>query len=222
MGQTITLTAIDGFTLKAYRADPEGDVRGGIVVIQEIFGVNSHIRSVVDGFAAEGYSVIAPQIYDRSAPDIELGYTPEDVQKGRDIRAELGFDKPLLDLQAAVSLLKSEGLAVGTVGYCYGGALAWRSAAKLEGLSAAIGYYGGAAMFKDEAPKCPVLMHYGEKDPMIPSTDGAMLAGLYSNVEAFVYPADHGFNCDQRSSYDGPSAALALERSLSFFQDYLG
>ncbi len=139
MGSTITLSAIDGFTLKAYRADPEGDARGGIVVIQEIFGVNDHIRSVADGYAAQGYSVIAPQLYDRSAPDIELGYTQGDVQKGRDIRVEIGFDKPLLDLQAAVSLLKSEGLAVGTVGYCYGGALAWRSAAKRDGLAAAIG-----------------------------------------------------------------------------------
>lgn len=223
MGNTITLTAIDGFVSKAYRADPVGDMRGGIVVIQEIFGVNGHIRSVADGYAAQGYSVIAPQLYDRSAADIELGYTQEDVQKGRDIRVELGFDKPLLDLQAAVSLLKSEGLAVGIVGYCYGGALAWRSAAKLEGLSAAVGYYGSAATFKDEAPQCPVLLHYGEKDAMIPSTDGAMLADLYPNrVEAFVYPADHGFNCDQRASYDGPSAALALERSLFFFQDYLG
>ena len=120
-------------------------------------------------------------------------------------------------------MLKSEGLAVGIVGYCYGGALAWRSAAKLEGLSATVGYYGSAATFKDEAPQCPVLLHYGEKDAMIPSTDGAMLVDLYPNrVEAFVYPADHGFNCDQRASYDGPSAALALERSLFFFQDYLG
>jgi carboxymethylenebutenolidase len=222
MGQTIPLTAIDGFTLNAYRADPDGDVRGGIVVIQEIFGVNDHIRGVVDGYAAQGYSVIAPQIYDRAAPNIELGYTPDDVKKGRDIRADLGFDKPLLDLQAAVSLLTSEGLKVGVVGYCYGGALAWRCAAKLEGLSAAVGYYGGAAAFKDEVPKCPVLLHYGEKDAHIPSTDGAMLADLYPDVEAFVYPADHGFNCDQRASYDGPSAALALERSLFFFQDYLG
>ncbi len=217
----LTLTAKDGHEFGAYRAEPSGTPKAGIVVIQEIFGVNSHIRTVVDSYAKSGYVAIAPQIFDRIKPDLELGYEGSDVVAGRQARMDLGFDAPLLDIQATVDLLISENIPVGVVGYCYGGALAWRSAAKVTDLSATICYYGAAATFKDEAPACPVLLHYGEKDAMIPSSDATLLSGLYPMVEAHVYPADHGFNCDQRASHHAPSAALAMERSLAFLHRHL-
>lgn len=216
MSQTIALRASDGHEFNAYRADAAGTAKAGIIVIQEIFGVNRHIRSVADRYAALGYTAIAPQIYDRYAPDTELGYEEADVEKGRALRVEVGFDNPVLDIAAAAKSLQDEGLKVFTVGYCYGGALAWLAAARVPELAGAIGYYGTAAAFKDEAPHCPVLLHYGQFDGMIPSSDGAMLASLHSGVDAHVYPADHGFNCDLRGSYHAESADLALERSLAF------
>lgn len=222
MGRSIVLKAADGHQFGAYRADPEGPAKGGVVVIQEIFGVNRHIRSVADRFAAQGYATIAPQIYDRYEPDIELGYEADDVQKGRDIRVEVGFDNPVKDIAAAVSALKDEGHRVATVGYCYGGALAWLTAARISSLDAAIGYYGTAAAFKDEAPTCPVMLHYGDLDEMIPSSDGAMLESLYPGVQSFVYPAGHGFNCDLRGSYHRDSAERALERTMAFIQEHVG
>lgn len=222
MGRSIVLKAADGHQFGAYRADPEGPAKGGVVVIQEIFGVNRHIRSVADRFAAQGYATIAPQIYDRHEPDIELGYEADDVQKGRDIRVEVGFDNPVKDIAAAVSALKDEGHRVATVGYCYGGALAWLTAARISSLDAAIGYYGTAAAFKDEAPTCPVMLHYGDLDEMIPSSDGAMLESLYPGVQSFVYPAGHGFNCDLRGSYHRDSAERALERTMAFIQEHVG
>ncbi len=222
MGRSIVLDSADGHRFGAYRADPEESPRGGIVVIQEIFGVNRHIRSVADRFAALGYVAVAPQIFDRHQPDIELGYEGDDVQKGRDIRVAVGFDKPVLDIAAAVTSLKSEGLNVATVGYCYGGALAWLSAARIPSLDAAIGYYGTAAAFKDEAPTCPVMLHYGDLDEMIPSTDGAMLESLYPGVQSFVYPAGHGFNCDLRGSYHKDSAERALGRTMEFIAEHVG
>lgn len=217
----LTVTARDGHEFGAYRADPDGAVKGGIVVIQEIFGVNIHIRDVTDGFAQAGYAAIAPHIFDRVERGLELGYTGDDVARGRDTRAKLGFDDPILDIAACVEILKGEGLKVGTVGYCYGGALAWLSAARIDGLSAAVGYYGTAANFKDEAPKCPVLLHYGEKDQMIPHSDADLLKAMYRNVDAHVYPADHGFNCDRRGSYHKASADIALDRTLAFFGEHL-
>ncbi|MDW3206311.1 MAG: dienelactone hydrolase family protein [Alphaproteobacteria bacterium] len=222
MGRTIVLKASDGHQFGAYRADPEMPARGGVVVIQEIFGVNRHIRAVADRFAALGYVAIAPQIFDRHQPDVELSYEAEDVQKGRDIRVEVGFDNPVLDIAAAVSALKDEGLKAATVGYCYGGALAWLAAARIPALDASVGYYGTAAAFKDEAPTCPVMLHYGDLDGMIPSTDGAMLESMYPGVQSFVYPADHGFNCDLRSSYHAESAERALARTTAFLAEHVG
>lgn len=217
MGQTIDLTASDGHSFKAYRADPAGTPKAGVVIIQEIFGVNRHIRSVVDRFAADGFVAIAPQIYDRHAPDTELGYSDEEVEQGRAVRVEVGFDNPVLDIAAATACLTGEGLATFAIGYCYGGALAWLSASRVTGLSGAIGYYGTAAAFREEAPGCPVLLHYGELDAMIPHTDGDSLVQQYPEmVEAYVYPAGHGFNCDLRGSYHAASADLALDRTLSF------
>lgn len=227
MGKTIHLTASDGHSLGAYRADPEGTPserapRGLIVVVQEIFGVNLHIRAVTDGFAADGYVAIAPQIFDRAEPDVELGYDAADVQRGRAIRMEVGFDGPVLDIAAAAALGAAEGLKVGVVGYCYGGALAWLAAARIDGLSAAIGYYGTAAAFKDEAPGCPVMLHYGDKDAMIPISDADDLKALYPDIQTFVYPADHGFNCDIRASHDAESATLARARTMALIGETVG
>jgi len=218
----VKLQARDGHSFTAYRATPDALPKAGLVIIQEIFGVNIHIRDVVDGYARAGYAAIAPQLFDRVQPDLELGYDGDDVTRGRETRVQLGFDNPVLDIAACIDLLREEGLATGVVGYCYGGALAWLSAARIDGLGAAIGYYGTAAQFKDEAPKCPVQLHYGELDSMIPHSDGEQLSGMYDQVEAYVYPADHGFNCDRRASYHEESAALALERSLSFFGKHIG
>lgn len=222
MGERVELISEDGFRFAGYRARPVGPAKGGVVVIQEIFGVNAHIRDVADGFAEQGYLTLAPQIYDRIEPNVELGYEGDDVQRGRDIRAELGFDTPVRDIAAAVRLLRADVAKVGTVGYCYGGALAWLTAARIPGLDAAVGYYGTAANFAEEAPACPVMLHYGEKDAMIPASDADDLKARYPEIETFVYPADHGFNCDMRASYDAESASLAYERTLEFFGKHLG
>lgn len=222
MGKIIRLTASDGHSLGAYRADPEGEPRGLIVVVQEIFGVNAHIRSVADGFATDGYVAIAPFVFDRAEADVELGYEAADVERGRAIRMAVGFDGPVLDIAAAAKTGIVEGLKVGVVGYCYGGALAWLAAARVDGVAAAVGYYGTAAAFKDEAPKCPVMLHYGDKDAMIPTSDAEDLKALYPEIQTFVYPADHGFNCDLRASHDAQSAAQARTRTLTLFGEVLG
>jgi carboxymethylenebutenolidase len=222
MGQKIQLRSIDGFALGAYRAEPTGQPKGAVVVIQEIFGVNDHIRQVVDGYAADGYVAIAPQIFDRVTRDVELGYEPADMGKG----IELAFQKldhklALADVQAAVDAAAADG-SVGVVGYCFGGLLAWRAACELSGVSAAVSYYGGGvAREADREPKCPVLMHFGENDAHIPMSDVDKVKGAQPAAEIHVYPADHGFNCDHRASYDAESAKLARRRTLDFFEKHL-
>ena len=167
MGSRIELTAGDGHTLSAYRADPQGDARGGIVIVQEVFGVNNHVRGVCDGYAEDGYAVVAPAVFDRVEHGVELGYEGDDLTRGRELRGELGWDNPLLDVQAAVAALRPAG-KVAVVGYCFGGSVAWLAATRLEA-DAAVGYYGGQiADFIEEEPKCPVLLHFGEIDAFIP------------------------------------------------------
>jgi carboxymethylenebutenolidase len=216
------VTAKDGFTLGAYQARPQGDVIGAVVVIQEIFGVNGHIREVVDGYAEAGYYAIAPQIFDRIERDIELGYDPEDMARG----IELAFQKldralTLQDLQATIELAAEHG-KVGMVGYCFGGLLTWLSACELDGISAASAYYGGSVAGEvDRDAKCPVIMHFGELDAHIPLTDVDKVRSAQPEVQVFVYPADHGFNCDHRASYDFDAAALAKTRTLALFAEHL-
>ena len=222
MGKMIELTAADGHKLAAYRADPSGKPSGGIVVIQEIFGVNSHVRSVADGFARDGYLAIAPAMFDRVKKNFDVGYTPPDIEKGRELRAKITLDMAMQDAAAAVKASAAAG-KVGIVGYCWGGFVAWMAAAKVPGLACAVPYYGGGILDNtDIEPKVPVMGHFGEKDGMIPVDGVKKLAAKHSRQQIFIYPADHGFNCDQRGSYDAPSARLARERTLAFFKQYLG
>jgi carboxymethylenebutenolidase len=222
MGKMIELNASDGHKLTAYRADPAGKPRGGIVVIQEIFGVNSHIKQVADGFAADGYVAIAPALFDRVQKNVDLGYTPEDIAKGREIRGKVTNDMAVKDAEAAVKAAASAG-KVGIVGYCWGGLVAWLAAAKVPGLSAAVPYYGGGILDNaDLKSKVPLMGHFGDKDQHIPVEGVKKLAEKHKEHQIFIYSADHGFNCDQRGSYNAPAAKQARERTLAFFRKNVG
>lgn len=223
MGQKIQLRSVDGFALGAYTSAPGGKPKGSVVVIQEIFGVNSHIREVVDGYAAAGYYAIAPQIFDRVERDIELGYEQADMGRG----IEIAFQKldralALQDIQAAIDAAAVHG-KVGVVGYCFGGLLTWLAACELTGVAAASSYYGGGVAGEvNRTPQCPVIMHFGERDAHIPLSDVEKVKQAQPDVEVFVYPADHGFNCDHRASYDADAAELARTRTLKFFAQHIG
>ncbi len=222
MGQTIKLTASDGFQLSAYRADPAGTPKAAVVVIQEIFGVNSHIRNVCDRFAVQGYVAVAPAIFDRIEPGFQSGYSPDEVAVARKFVASPDWEAFMRDTQAAIDSVKSVG-PVGIIGFCLGGSVAYLAAARLSGLTAAIGYYGGAiTRFADEKPKVPTQLHYGEKDAGIPLSDVEMVRTKRPEVEIFVYDnAQHGFNCDERASHDKASADIARGRSLGFLAKHL-
>jgi carboxymethylenebutenolidase len=222
MGKMIELTTSDGHKLTAYRADPAGKPRGGIVVIQEIFGVNSHIQQVADGYAADGYLAIAPALFDRVQKNVDLGYSPEDIVKGREIRGKVTNDMALKDTEAAIKAASSAG-KVGIVGYCWGGLITWLAAAKLSGLSAAVPYYGGGILDNAELqPKVPLMGHFGDKDQHIPVEGVRKLAEKHKKHEIFIYSADHGFNCDHRGSYNAPAAKQARSRTLEFFRKHVG
>ncbi len=225
MGKHFSLTAADQFKLGAYRADPQGTPKGGIVVVQEIFGVNSHIRTVCDRFAAEGYVAVAPAIFDRQQRDFESGYTPEEVEKARKFIANPDWDAMLRDTQAAIDDLQSatqNGVAV--VGFCLGGSIAFLAATRLKGLTAAVAYYGGRiAASADEKPQCPVQMHFGEADQGIPMKDVETIRQKRPDCEVYVYPgAGHGFSCDDRSAFNPESAKLAWQRTQAFLQKAFG
>jgi carboxymethylenebutenolidase len=221
--ETITLTAEDGHRLSAYRAAPDGAPRGGLVVIQEIFGVNSHIRKVTEGFAADGWVALAPALFDRVERGVELGYQPADIERGRELRGKVGWDTMVTDVKAAVEALRREGLRVGVVGYCMGGTLAWLAATRIPGVAAAVSYYGGAvADFAAERPRCPVLLHFGETDQSIPREHWDRIRAHHPDIPMHIYPAGHGFNCDQRASYHEPSARQARERTIAFFRRHVG
>ncbi len=223
MGQQIALRSADGFELGAWESMPTGAPKGGVVVIQEVFGVNGHIRAVADGYAEAGYAAVAPQIFDRVEPNVELGYEAADMGRG----IELAFQKlqmpnTLADIQAAIDHAAAHG-SVGVVGYCFGGLLTWLAACELTGVAAAASYYGGGVAGEAaRSPKCPVIMHFGELDAHIPMSDVDKVRSAQPDVPVYVYPADHGFNCDHRGSYDAPSADLARQRTLAFFQECLG
>ena len=217
MGERITLTASDGFVLGAYVARPAGTPRGGIVVLQEIFGVNAHIRAVADLFADEGYLTVAPALYDRSQRDFEVGYTPEDVTQGRTVVMTLDQTKALADIAAAIDYAKAGG-KVGVVGYCWGGTMTYAAACQLDGVSSAVGYYGGGiAGMKADRPRVPTLLHFGARDAHIPMDSVEAIRAAQPSVEIHVYDAEHGFNCDHRGSYDQASADLARARTLDWF-----
>lgn len=222
MGETITLTASDGHELSAYRADPTGAARGGLVVIQEIFGVNSHIRSVADGFAADGYVAVAPALFDRIERGLEFGYDPDSIARGRELKGRTDWDDAVKDVAAAVAALS--GVKIGVAGYCWGGSLAWLAATRLDGLSAAVCYYGGQISdFRDETPKCPVLMHFGSEDASIPMDAVEAIKAAHPDIPIHIYEgAGHGFNCDQRGSYDAEASATARKRTTDFLAEKLG
>lgn len=219
----IELTASDGFKLDAYVAEPKGTPRGAIVVIQEIFGVNSHIRSVADGFAADGYLAVAPAVFDRAEKHVELGYTPDDMAKGREYATKMKADDMLHDVEAAIKYAAKAG-KVGIVGYCMGGRVAWQAACTIDGLSAAVTYYGGGMpALKNLTPRCPVLAHFAENDDHIPLVTVEDFRGAQLDVRVETYPgAKHGFNCDQRASYEPASAKLARKRTIDFFHAHVG
>jgi carboxymethylenebutenolidase len=222
MGQKIELTAADGHHLSAYRANPAGTPRGAIVVIQEIFGVNDHIRKVADGYAADGYVAIAPALFDRIRPGIEIGYSMAEIQEGFGYKTASKTDDALKDIEAAVKEVSGTG-KVGIVGYCWGGYLAWMSAARVPGLAACAPYYGGGVPdAAGEQPKCPVMLHFGEKDSYIPLDGVTKLKAAHPAQTVHIYDADHGFNCDQRGSWHEASAILARQRTLEFFRKNIG
>jgi carboxymethylenebutenolidase len=223
MGKTIELTAADGYKLSAYRAEPQGKPKGALIVAMEIFGVNSHIRSIADGYAADGYLAIAPALFDRVERGYDTGYGPEDRQKGIDIiQKKINLDDTMKDVAAALQNVAAAG-KVGIVGYCWGGRVSWLSAAKVGGLACAISYYGGGLPgLADLKPKCPVLFHWGETDQSLPLDQVKAFAAKHSGETHCFYPAGHGFNCDQRESYDAASAKLARTRSLEFLRKHVG
>jgi carboxymethylenebutenolidase len=221
MGETIKLKSADGFTFSAYVGGPANATKG-VVVIQEIFGVNHHIRNMADRYAAQGYAFVAPAVYDRVQPGFEVGYTPEDIAKGRDVRMKLNDTLLMQDVEAAANHLS--GKKLGIVGYCFGGTVSWWGATRSSKFAAASCWYGGGIPgTKDERPNCPVQMHFGEKDASIPMTDVDAVRAAQSKVEVYVYQgAQHGFGCDERGSFSQPDYDLAQARTLEFFAKHLG
>ena len=221
MGKTIELKAADGHTFAAYVAGPDNATKG-IVVVQEIFGLNHHIRDMADRFAALGYAVVAPALFDRAERGVELGYTQDDVGKGRDYRMKLTDAQVMLDIDAAANHLS--GKKLGIVGYCFGGTVAFWGATRSTKFAAASGWYGGGvAGTKDERPNCPVQLHFGEKDASIPMSDVDAVRAAQPKADIHVYMgAQHGFGCDERGSFSKPDYELAQQRTLDFFKTNLG
>jgi carboxymethylenebutenolidase len=220
MGEFQTIMARDGHQFGVYLAAPAQKPRGAIVVIQEIFGVNHHIRAVTDGYAAEGYVAIAPALFDRAKRGVELGYTGPDMQTGIGLMSQITRDDLVKDLEATLAVVRNAG-RIGMVGYCWGGTVTYIAASLLP-IACGVSYYGGSiGQNLDLKPQRPVMYHFGEKDSHIPveaidKVRAADPTGLF-----YMYPAGHGFNCTERPDYDPPSAALALERSLGFFAKYV-
>ena len=221
MGEFISLTAADGHKLAAYRTGP-ADAKRGVVVVQEIFGVNHHIRNMCERFAANGFAVVSPALFDRIRPGIELGYTAADVAEGRALRGEIPDANAILDVDAAAAALGA--LPLGIVGYCWGGTIAWWGATRTSHFKASSCWYGGGiAPTRTELPHCPVQMHFGELDASIPVADAEAIKAAQPQAEIYVYAgAQHGFGCDERGSFSAPDAALAHDRTFAFFDKHLG
>ncbi len=219
MGIMVALHAADGHTLRAYRAGPDEAARG-LVVVQEIFGVNHHIRKVCDRFAALGYAVVAPALFDRVQREVELGYGPENVKAGLALRAQVPKAGIVADIGAGAAALPA---ACGIVGYCWGGTVAWWGAMGTSLFRAAVGWYGGGiAQAKGGTPHCPVQLHLGEKDASIPMNSVRAIQAAQLGVEIHTYPgAGHGFGCDERAEFDPAAYQLAEERTLAFLETHL-
>lgn len=219
MGESVSLRAADGHKLSAYVARPAGEPIAGLVVVQEIFGVNAHIRSVADGYAKDGFLAVAPALFDRIEPGIELGYEGADLQTARSLIPKLDFDKALADVAAALEFAASDtGKKVGVIGYCFGGTVAWLAATRLHP-AVAVGYYAGRiGNFASEAPACPVMLHFGRQDAHIPPEEVEKVHTAHPEVQINWYDAGHGFNCDARESYNAGAAQDARQRSLEFLE----
>ena len=222
MSEFVRLRAADDHELGAYVALPAGEPVAALVVVQEIFGVNAHIRSVADVYAKDGFLCVAPAIFDRIQPGVDLGYTDEDVQTARGMLPKFDMAKAVEDIQAAVEYAaNASGKNVGVIGYCLGGTLAWLSATRLRP-TAAVGYYGGnIGRFADETPSCPVMLHFGREDAHIPASEVNKMREAHPEVEIHWYDAGHAFNCEPRANYNAAAAKLARERSLAFLKKHL-
>lgn len=222
LNEQVKLKAADGHELDAYVAAPEGSPIAALVVIQEIFGVNAHIRSVADGYARDGFLAVAPALFDRAERGVELGYEGEDMRRAMALRKKLSLDDMLRDTAAAIAYARGRAeKKTGVIGYCLGGSIAWLAACRMK-VEAAVGYYGGLIpQHAQEQPGCPVMLHFGRKDQHIPAEAVAKIEAAHPEVPVYLYDAGHGFNCDARASYDGESARLARERSLQFLQQNL-
>jgi carboxymethylenebutenolidase len=222
MGDRVRLRSADGFEFDAYRSAPAGRVRGGVVVLQEIFGVNAHIRAVADRFAADGYVAIAPALFDRAEVGVEVGYDAAGMAKGRDLVGKLPLEGRLPDIAAAVAAAAGSG-RVGVVGFCWGGSLACLAALGLGGIAAAVAYYGSQApRLLQSPPPVPIQLHFGEQDQAIPMAGVVALRARCPALPVHSYPAGHGFACDARGSYDRASAELAAERTREFLRQHVG
>ena len=221
MGQTIQLQAADGHTFDAYRADPPNGTKGGLVVVQEAFGVNEHIRAVCDDYAGRGFVALAPAIYDRQQRGASFGYDEPSASQARAMRAKIRYEHVMLDVAAGIGALRRAG-RVGIVGYCVGGSAAWLAAARLDAVAAACYYPSDIGKQTKEQPRCPVILHFAERDRLIPQADVAALKQEHPQLPVYIYPAEHGFNNWHRpASHDAASAALALERTLDFFDRHV-
>ncbi|MFV0259482.1 MAG: dienelactone hydrolase family protein [Acidimicrobiales bacterium] len=215
---TINLTAADGHRFSAYLTGPENAAHG-VIVVQEVFGVNGHIRSVADRMAEAGYRVVAPALYDRVERNLELGYDAGDLNAGLAIAGKLAWDDTLADLNATVADLDRP---CGVMGFCWGGTAAWMAAAKVP-VAAAVGYYGsGIPRLNELEPKVPTMLHFGREDQSAPLDQVEAVQAAHPEVTVHLYDAGHGFNCDQRASYDADAAALAWERTVAFFAEHIG
>ena len=220
MGQNIALTASDGHTLGAYLCEPEGGCKGSVIVVQEIFGVNVHIRDVAERFSAVGYKTIAPALYDRLETGFQTGYEPDDISRGLNLKntANKNLDGVMADMEAAYAAVSDTG-KVGVTGFCWGGFVVWLAACRMN-IQAAAGYYGGGIIdFVDEKPKCPTVLHFGERDHSISLDDVNMIVKTHPGVVVNIYEADHGFHCDMRGSFDPRAANIAGMRTIRLFDN---
>jgi carboxymethylenebutenolidase len=223
MGKFIELKAADGHKLAAYVSEPSGKARGGVVVIPEIFGVNSHIQQTTDGFAADGFLAVSPAMFDRVQRNYDTGYSQPEIQAGVAIMQKLDWKQAILDVEAAISEARRAG-KVGIVGYCFGGTVSWVAAAQARGLACAVPYYGGGMPgFINEKSKVPTLCHFGEQDQSPTLAQAKEIAARHPEITAHFYAgAGHGFNCDQRGSWNAEAARLARSRTVEFFSKHLG
>jgi len=221
MGEVIKTIASDGHAFDTYLAQPKGAPRGGIVLVQEVFGVNDHIKSIADRYAKKGYLVGAPALFDRAASNIELGYTPKELVRGQALKEEIGNDLPLIDIAATQNVVCASG-KVGLIGYCWGGTLAWLASNTVHGFACTTVYYGGGiGLLSNLKPKCPVIFHFGDMEHTIPPEEIEAIETNQPGCFVYVYPAAHGFNCEQRKSFEPTSSKIAQERTLRHLENHL-